>query len=128
MEEKKFRILIAEDNSINVQVARFMLKPITSCLDVVWNGEEAIGKFLQNDYDFILMDVKMPVVDGFEATRKIREIEVKNNKPGKIPIIAMTASNTYEEEKKCLETGMDGFLSKPYQLDDLKKILTNLGL
>jgi CheY-like chemotaxis protein len=128
MGEKKYNILIAEDNSINVQVARFMLKPMCDMLDVVWNGEEAIEKYLKNDYDFILMDVKMPVLNGYEATLKIRDIETAKKEGKRIPIIALTATNTFEEEQKCLQSGMDGFLTKPYQIDDLKRILTSIGI
>jgi CheY-like chemotaxis protein len=128
MGEKKYNILVAEDDSINVQVARFMLKPVSEVLDIVWNGEEALEKYLENDYDFILMDVKMPVLNGYEATLKIRDIEAENKKNKRIPIIALTATNTFEEEQKCLKSGMDGFLTKPYQLDDLKRILASIGI
>ncbi|MCF8359748.1 MAG: response regulator [Prolixibacteraceae bacterium] len=128
MGEKKYNILVAEDNSINVQVARFMLKNVSEVLDIVWNGEEAIEKYLKNDYDFILMDVKMPVLNGYEATLKIRDIEAAKKDDKRIPIIALTATNTFEEEQKCLKSGMDGFLTKPYQLDDLKRVLTSIGI
>ncbi|HPR32173.1 MAG TPA: response regulator [Prolixibacteraceae bacterium] len=126
-EEKKYRILLAEDNAINVQVARYMLAPVSTHLDVVWNGEEAIGNWMKNGYDLILMDVKMPVLDGYETTKKIREMELERG--GKrIPIIAMTATNTWEEQQNCLQAGMDGFLPKPYNLHDFKSLLKQLSL
>lgn len=122
----KFRILVAEDNSINVQVAKFILTPISEVLDFAKNGEEAVGKYLSGEYDFILMDVKMPVMDGFEATKAIRNIEADKKDGIKIPIIAMTANNMYEEIQECLGAGMDGFLSKPFNINDVKNILKNL--
>ncbi len=122
----KFKILVAEDNSINVQVARYILAPIASTLDFAKNGEEAVAKFLSEEYDFIMMDVKMPVMDGFEATKAIRNIEAERNDGKKIPIIAMTANNMYEEIQECLGAGMDGFLSKPFNIIDVKNIIKNL--
>ena len=121
-----FKILVAEDNSINVQVAKFVLKPIASELDFVKNGEEAVEKFLSNEYDFIMMDVKMPVMDGFEATQAIRNIETERNDGKRMPIIAMTANNMYEEIQECLRAGMDAFLAKPFNTIDVKNMIKNL--
>jgi CheY-like chemotaxis protein len=124
----KYRILVAEDNSINIQVARYILSPLASELDFVLNGEEVIEKYLKNQYDLILMDVVMPVMDGYEATQKIRKIELIRGDGIKIPIIAMTANNMYEEIQNCLNIGMDGFLSKPFNTTDVKEILKTLQL
>lgn len=124
----KYRILVAEDNSINIQVARYILSPLASELDFVLNGEEVIEKYLKNQYDLILMDVVMPVMDGYEATQKIRKIELIRGDGTKIPIIAMTANNMYEEIQNCLNIGMDGFLSKPFNTTDVKEILKTLQL
>lgn len=121
-----FKILVAEDNSINVQVAKYVLTPVASILDFVKNGEEAVEKYLTNEYDFILMDVKMPVMDGFEATQAIRNIEAERNDGKRMPIIAMTANNMYEEIQECLKTGMDAFLAKPFNTDDVKNMIKNL--
>ena len=91
--EKKFKILVAEDNSINIQVARYILSPLASELVFVLNGQEAIDQFLNVKYDLILMDVKMPVMDGYEATQKIRQIERSRGTAEHMPIIAITANN-----------------------------------
>jgi len=124
--DKKIKILVAEDNSINIQVARFILSPLASDLDFVMNGQEAVEHYLKNKYDLILMDVVMPVMDGYEATQKIRQIELERGKEERIPIIAMTANNMYEEIQKCLKTGMDGFLSKPFNTQDVSNVLNTL--
>jgi CheY-like chemotaxis protein len=124
--ENKFRILVAEDNSINIQVARYILSPLASELDFVLNGEEALEHYLKNKYDLILMDVVMPVMDGYEATQKIRKIESLRDDGKRIPIIAMTANSMYEEIQNCIKVGMDGFLSKPFNANDVKDILKTL--
>lgn len=126
--ENKFRILVAEDNSINIQVARYILTPLASELDFVLNGEEALEYYLKNKYDLILMDVVMPVMDGYEATQKIRKIELMRDDGKRIPIIAMTANSMYEEIQNCIKVGMDGFLSKPFNTNDVKDILKTLEL
>lgn len=126
--DNKFKILVAEDNSINIQVARYILTPLASKLDFVLNGEEALEHYLNNKYDLILMDVVMPVMDGYEATRKIRKIESLRDDGKRIPIIAMTANSMYEEIQNCIKVGMDGFLSKPFNTNDVKDILKTLEL
>ncbi len=123
---KKYKILIAEDNPINVKVAQFILRPIASVLDVAENGEDVIEDYLKNEYDVILMDVKMPVMDGYEATFRIRELEKERgiNKP--IPIIAITANNQIEEQQHCLSIGMTGFIAKPFSTNDIIQLFESL--
>lgn len=116
------RILLAEDNPINRKLARSMLTRAGYRLDIVENGREAVERY-RNDpdrYDLILMDVQMPVMDGREAARKIRQIESPmiegGGKPwetSRIPIIAMTAESMKGDLEKCLEAGMDDYISKP---------------
>lgn len=125
--ENPLRILVAEDNSINIQVARYILSPLASELDFVMNGEDAVESFLTKEYDVILMDVKMPIMDGYEATGKIRSIEQEKGNNSRIPIIAITANNMYEEIQSCLKAGMDDFLSKPFSTEDVRKVLKTLG-
>jgi CheY-like chemotaxis protein len=126
--KKKFKILVAEDNSINIQVARYILAPFSAELVFVYNGEEAIEYFTNNHFDLIFMDVKMPVIDGYEATQKIRQIEMERGIGERIPIVAMTANNMYEEIQECMEIGMDGFLSKPFSSLDVSNVLKTLEL
>jgi len=124
----KFKILVAEDNTINIQVARYILSPLASELVFVMNGKEAIEHFSKNKFDLVFMDVKMPVMDGYEATQKIRQIELDRGKGERIPIIAMTANNMYEEHQNCLKIGMDGFISKPFNTEDVQNVLKTLEL
>ncbi len=121
------KILVAEDNSINIQVARYIVSPLASEIKFVINGQEAVNEYQTGNYDIILMDVKMPVMDGYEATKTIRKIEKENGRGERIPIIAMTANNMYEEIQQCLSVGMDGFLPKPFMTDDVKSVIENLG-
>jgi CheY-like chemotaxis protein len=126
--DSKFKILVAEDNSINIQVARYILSPFSDKLVFVYNGEEAIEYFINDQFDLIFMDVKMPVMDGYEATQKIRQIELERGLGDRIPIVAMTANNMYEEIQECLKIGMDGFLSKPFSAHDVRNVLKTLEL
>lgn len=121
------KILVDEDNSINIQVARYIVSPLASEIKFVINGQEAVNEYQTGNYDIILMDVKRPVMDGYEATKTIRKIEKENGRGERIPIIAMTANNMYEEIQQCLSIGMDGFLPKPFMTDDVKSVIENLG-
>jgi CheY-like chemotaxis protein len=122
------KILVAEDNSINIQVARYIVSPIASELKFVMNGSEAVEEYKIGSYDIILMDVKMPVMDGYEATQAIRKIEKAKGAGARIPIIAMTANNMYEEIQQCMAIGMDGFLPKPFITDDVRNVIEGLGI
>ena len=105
------RILLAEDNEINQEIALELLSMLGFVTDVAANGREAAEAALNNDYDLILMDIQMPEVDGFEATRQIRA----SGKPGaeRIPIIAMTANAMERDKEKCLHAGMNDHIAKP---------------
>lgn len=114
------RILLAEDNRVNQKVAELMLKKIGLAIDIVNNGVEVLEALKFHSYDVILMDVNMPVMDGLEATRRIRAELSPEEQPR---IIAMTGSNFSEEREDCLNAGMDEFLTKPIQLHLLKPLL-----
>lgn len=122
----KLNILIAEDNQINARVAQFTFAPIAAHLEIVDNGEAVVEQFENGNYDMIFMDVKMPRMDGLEATRKIREIEAQRGDGRKIPIIALTANNQYEQIEECLKNGMDAFLAKPMKTDDVIRVINEL--
>ncbi len=107
----KGRILIAEDNPANQLVALYLLKSIGYESEVVATGEGAIHSLSGGDFDLVLMDCQMPVMDGFAATRAIREAE--KTVGGHIPIIAMTAYALKGDREKCIEAGMDDYISKP---------------
>ncbi len=120
---RKKKILIAEDNLINQKIALLMLKKFDQIIDLAENGDIAVEKFKSENYDLVLMDLHMPELDGFEATRKIREIEAAENREVKVKIYAMTASSVNDERDNCLEAGMDGYLSKPFRNEEVMSIL-----
>ncbi|MFH0782636.1 MAG: response regulator [Pseudomonadota bacterium] len=112
---KGCKILVAEDNLTNQEVARAILKGAGIRVTVVGNGEDAVAKIVRESFDAVLMDVQMPRINGFQATQQIRQI------PGceTLPIIAMTAHALKGDEEKCLEAGMDGYVSKPINQERL---------
>jgi PAS domain S-box-containing protein len=116
------RILLAEDNITNQQVALGILKKLGLSADGVANGEEALRALETIPYDVVLMDVQMPVLNGYEATRAIRSADssVLNHK---VPIIAMTANAMKGDREKCLEAGMDDYVSKPVMPPSLAEVL-----
>lgn len=114
------RILVAEDNPVNSQVAVRLLQNLGCQVDTASNGHEAILKHEQQRYDLILMDCHMPQLDGYEATRQIRAMPHAFQH---IPIIALTAAATPAEEEKCLAAGMNDFLSKPLRPQLLQNAL-----
>jgi len=106
------RVLVVEDNAINQRVAQGLLKKFGVRVDIAANGEEAIRSLENFPFDLVFMDCQMPVMDGYQATKKIREVESKvlNRE---IPIIAMTANSMQGDQEKCLSVGMNDFISKP---------------
>lgn len=115
------RVLIAEDNSLNREIVIAMLEKLGFEVDIAVNGREAVDKTLCADYDFVFMDCQMPEMDGFEATRHIKS-KVGSKKP---LIIALTANAQQDDRDKCLDAGMDDFLSKPIGINKLRKVIEN---
>ena len=121
---KNFNILLVEDNELNQLLAMKIFRKWDKEIDIADNGKIAIEKITNNEYDIILMDIQMPEMDGNELTRYIR---TKMGKKSNIPIIAVTAHATLEEEKRCLQNGMNDYLSKPYDFNELlEKLQLNL--
>ena len=112
------RILLAEDNEVNRKVTLMQLEQLGAKADIATNGREAVEALTKKDYDVILMDCQMPVMDGFEATREIR---LHYHRP--IRIIALTANAMKEDRNRCLKAGMDDYLSKPLNSPSLAKAL-----
>jgi len=116
----RMRLLVAEDNVVNQRVVVRILEKAGYSCDVVSNGQEAVTALETIRYDAILMDCQMPVMDGYEATRRIRQL---GGERAKMPIFAATAGVTVEERRKCQEAGMDRFVAKPIQAEALLKLL-----
>jgi len=112
-ELKDLRVLLVEDNAINQKITLLTLKPLVMSIDSVTNGKEALDKFGTNNYDLILMDIQMPVMNGLTATEKIRALESTTNTH--IPIIVITANAMIGDKEKCLSSGADDYISKPFQ-------------
>lgn len=112
--EKPLRILMAEDNPINQRVGKLILQRAGFTIDLVGDGNEALEAHRANPYDLILMDCQMPIMDGFEACRQIRSLE----RPQPV-IVAVTANALVGERERCLNAGMDDYLSKPFQAEQL---------
>ena len=115
-------MLLVEDNPVNQQVAVGMLENLGCQVDVAANGLEAVDAVQSREYDTILMDCQMPEMDGYEATRIIREREAKDASQH-MPIIALTAHALQEHRERCLDAGMDDYLSKPFTIDNLYNVL-----
>jgi CheY-like chemotaxis protein len=115
------RVLVVDDDHYSIVLAGKMLQILGYHADFASDGTEAVESFLPGKYSAILMDVTMPVMDGLDATEKIREIEVVAG--GRVPIIAMTANVMPGDRERCLAAGMDAFLSKPFHKTDLAEKL-----
>jgi len=115
---KGFKILLAEDVDINREIVEVLIEPTSLEMDWADNGSKAVSMFEKSpkEYDLILMDVQMPEMDGYEATRRIRSLNIENAKT--IPIVAMTANVFREDVDKCLEAGMTDHLGKPIEIEE----------
>jgi len=121
--QKKLRILLVEDNLINQKVAAVNIERMGYKVDMANNGKIAVDMFKEKPYDLILMDIQMPVMNGYEATKLILDIEKKSNKKRPTPIIAMTAGALVSDREKALNSGMTDYISKPFKQSDLQKII-----
>ncbi len=119
--DQTLKILIAEDNKINQIVARKILEKENFEVDIVETGKQAVDAVQTGKYAFVFMDIQMPEMDGYEATRTIRELEKGTG--NHIPIIALTASAMEKDREKCLNVGMDEYLPKPIEKEELLRIL-----
>ncbi|MDL2290495.1 response regulator [Desulfovibrio sp. OttesenSCG-928-F20] len=117
------RILLAEDIEVNREIVLSLLEPSGLAVECAENGQEAIDKFMAapDAYDMIFMDIHMPEVDGYEATRRIRALDLP--RAGTIPIVAMTANVFREDIERCRAAGMDGHVGKPLDIDEVFKII-----
>lgn len=126
VEIKNINVLLVEDNLITQKITLLTLSPLVKSIDTATNGKEAIEKLASSEYDLILLDIQMPVMDGILAAEKIREQEIGSE--SHIPIIAITADAMIGDEERIISAGIDDYISKPFQPSVLvKKIKTILG-
>jgi len=122
---RSLRILLAEDNLVNQKLARRLLEKQGHGVAVVGNGREALAAIEKDEFDLVLMDVQMPEMDGFVATHMIRESEAATGRH--MPIIAMTAHAMKGDQERCLEAGMDGYISKPINAAELLVLIDEIA-
>lgn len=120
---KPLRVLVVEDNLVNQQVMCAMVKLLGHHVDLAPSGQEALRLAVESPYDVVLTDLMMPDMDGVETTRRLRQTE----NGGRATIIAVTAAATVEDKERCLASGMDGFLPKPFTIDALGALLAGLN-
>jgi CheY-like chemotaxis protein len=132
VEGGRLRILLAEDNEVNQLLALHMLRRQGHAVVMAQDGQEAVDAFTREPFDLILMDVQMPVMGGFDATRRIREMEAAGDTPGgpdrprRVPIIAMTAYAMKGDRELCLDAGMDEYISKPIKMRELLAMINRV--
>ena len=127
-QHNSLRILVAEDNPINQRVATLQLTKLGHQVEICEHGQAVLDANL-DQFDIVLMDCQMPVLDGLEATRRIRKLELEDKTREPVYIIAMTANTQEDDRAACIEAGMDDFISKPVQLKELQIALQkSLGI
>ncbi|MBU2897937.1 response regulator [Vibrio hepatarius] len=121
------KILVVDDNEVNRKIATIHVEKAGFSFDLAENGKQAVEMFKKYHYELILMDCMMPVMDGFEATEKIRQIEHEEKRVSHIPIIALTASVVDEDIQKCFAVGMDDYVPKPFKAEALRGKITTFS-
>jgi CheY-like chemotaxis protein len=117
------RVLVAEDNPINQKLAKRLLEKAGCSVDVASDGRQAVQMWRECAYNVIFMDCQMPTMDGYEATREIRQLEQSKAIHNRTPIVAMTANTMAGDREKCLSAGMDDFIPKPIPSDAIDRVL-----
>jgi len=117
-----FTVLVAEDNDTNIKVVQYMLAPFDCNIAIARDGRAAVRRFQTEKIDLVLMDIMMPELDGFDATREIRKIERTENLPP-TPIVALTAHVLPADQHLCINAGMNDYLSKPLKPAELSNVL-----
>ncbi len=113
------KILLVEDNLLNQKVVMFNLKRQNYQITAVTNGDDALREIKNNTFNLVLMDIMLPGKNGFEITRDIRNYEKEKGISNAVPIIALTANTMDNDRDKCIEAGMNGYLSKPFTAIEL---------
>jgi|GEM_PF-6373063 len=118
-----YKVLLVEDNSINMTLTSLLVRRLLPGAQIIeaYNGEEGIHKFRENNPDIVFMDIHMPILDGYMATREIRKLE--NFSTPRTPVVALTAATVKGEIERCHDAGMDDYLSKPVGMKQMKEAL-----
>lgn len=122
----ELKILLAEDNEIFQRIAFWTFKKLGLACDVASNGKEAYEMCQKKDYDLIMMDLQMPVMDGLDSTKMIRAFESESENNHKAIIVALTANEITYLKDSCIEAGMDDFMEKPFQVEKLRLLINDL--
>ena len=122
---RALRVLLAEDTPANQKSVTYVLSKRGHSVEVAQNGKQALEAVEQQDFDVVLMDVQMPLMDGFQATQAIRKLAIP--KKARLPIIAMTAHALKGDSERCLAAGMDGYISKPVKGEELIELVERLA-
>ena len=117
-DKAEIQILVVEDNIVNQRLVKVILEPLNYSLDFAINGKEAIGKVANINYSLILMDIQMPILDGFQAAKHIRL-----NIRGEMPIVGLTANIDENVIEQCMKVGMNDFLGKPFSQEQLVEMV-----
>jgi CheY-like chemotaxis protein len=115
-------LLLVEDNTVNIKVAKVMLDKLGFTFDIAMDGHAAVDLLAKNRYDLVLMDCQLPGIDGYEATRHFRQMEQERDQP-RTPVVALTANAMQGDRESCLRAGMDDYLTKPIALSILRQKL-----
>lgn len=122
---RKLRVLVAEDNPVNQRLVQRILEGVGHAVETAENGQAAVDLFVRLDFDLVLMDVQMPIMDGLTAARAIRQCEALRG--GHVPIVALTAHALKGDRERCLEAGMDHYLTKPIRRESLLEMVLKLA-
>jgi len=124
---ENIKVLLVEDNLLNQKLMSINLSKLRCIVTIANNGLEGVELYKASSFDVILMDLMMPVMDGFEASREIRKIEKEEKERGFTPIIAFTANTLNNDFQKCLENGMDYLMEKPFSAYKFIEIIDSFG-
>lgn len=120
-------VLLVEDNELNQKLMKITLKRYNYDVDIANNGAEGVELFKNKKFDLVLMDLMMPVMDGYEATKEMRRIESEDKSRPYTPIIAFTANTLNNDYDKCVSGGMDNIIEKPFSYEKFGEILKTIG-
>ena len=124
MHKATLRILLADDNSSNAELLRYIIQKLGFRLEIVHDGQQALKRCLEEEFDLVLMDIQMPVMDGLEATRRIRESGDHNRE--NLRIVALTGMSMRNTQEHCHNLGLDDCIIKPYRVKEIEECINRM--